>query len=303
MNNDDVFDWQDLRRWFCWPLLFSLVAWVCVGVCAAQTVTVTNITPWPFTGWIRTTVDVQPPHRAGFISPCGKMNGDCCVLWVLGDQIVPGLWNVDLRVTLAPGQTRTVKLGETVRLPDEVSPDNGQTVRGRLVAGEMSFPSPQAPSDPIAFYGDWPKVNGVGMTFIAFKQDGYSFSTQWRCRIGRMFVVDLWLRNNGTAQPGLAFGEVSVTCSNPAVPDVVEVAPQIMLTVGDAIVWPLGGAPWEIVPAGTTFADGMTRTVPVTLTWLRHLGPLPEKAGDWLSALVAVNGGIVARGAKAWRAQ
>lgn len=295
----------------------------------AQTVALTNPTPWGWSGWIRTTVEVQPPHRAGYITPCGKMDGDCCVKWVLGRQLSPGLWFVDIHCTLQPGQTRTIKFGETITNPET----------GRKVAGPMAFPVPQGPADPLAFYGGWPSINGVGMQFVKFEAEpppprvdpsnptpeelarearaihcGNSFCTKWRASIGKMLVVDLWLRNNGTSQPGLAFGEVSVTCSNPAVPDVTETAPAIYLTIGSpldaldpnksaAIIWPLGGAPWEIVPAGTTFADGMTRTVPVTLTWLRHLGPLPERAGDWLSALVAVNGGIVARGAKPWRAQ
>jgi hypothetical protein len=88
-------------------------------------------------------------------------------------------------------------------------------------------------------------------------------------------------------------GELLVTASNPAVPDLVEVSPAINLTLGDAIVVPLGRAPGApFVAGGTSFADGQARLLPFVAIYPRHC-TTPEREN---TARAVASGGITAVG-------
>jgi hypothetical protein len=261
--------------------------------CSAQSITLTNQSAYPFEGWHRVTVDTEPPHQAGFISPCGRMDGPCCIQYVRGRAITADLWAVDVHCTLAPGQTRTFNL-RGLAWPELASkPPERQSFR------EFSHPTAGLPEDPLAYYGDWPRINGVGMWPVGGFHDGVRVTSHWRLRVGRMFVVDVWLRTNGVGADyhpmeshGWMTGEALVTCSNPAVPNLVEDAPTMILTVGDAIVWPRGGQPWTLIAndpflGDSQFGDGQARALPLFLVWTRHL----TEPAHWLSAAAVWNHG------------
>jgi hypothetical protein len=259
------------------------VVGLAAGDVTAQVVTVSNASPHRFHGWIRTTTDTEPPASAGFC------HGHPERQYRKGRQIAPDLWAIDVACRLEPGETVELNVG-------------GMT--------DAVFLEPKPASDAWAHFGGWLSVNGQPMLShvealgdpslpplddgTAAPQDGASFVTHWRARVPgtRMLVADAWLRWDN-ANPQVVHGELLVTCSNPAWPDLVEVAPAITLTLGDALIVPLGRAPGApFVGAGTSFGDGQARLVPFTAIWQRHC----TTAERWDTARAVASGGITAVG-------
>lgn len=242
--------------WWKFELPFILLAFV-AGCCSAstayaQTVRVANPSAAPFNGWLRTTVDTLPPLPAGQLADGTR--------YVLGRRTGLDVWALDLHVAIADGQTRTVALaGATAWLPPPLT----------------------LPGDPLAYFGGWLTFGGVPMSIVSLVQDGAAWSLHARSRVGRLFVADCWL-DWRPDEPGLMVGECTVTASNPAVPDVLETVPVggYGLRWGAATVW---GS--EVCPAGTTFADGQARTLPVVIAWSEHVANNQQ----WVQVGAAVN--------------
>ncbi len=249
----------------CAAMLRLLAAWVCLSSLAiAQTVRVANHSTAPFDGWVRTTVDTQPTIAAGQL-PNGSR-------YVLGRRTGLDTWAVDLHLALAAGEQRTVQL----------APATAWT------------PTPLAlPGDPIGYFGGWLTFGGVPLSIVSLVQDGAAWSLHARTRVGRTFVADAWL-DWRPDEPALMTGECTLTSSNPGVPDVSETVPAggYGLRWGEATVWNSQPA-----TAGTVFADGQARTLPVVIAWSEHV---PDAAG-WLQVAAAVNRTVGAVGiAKLW---
>lgn len=230
-----------------------------VGACHAQVLRVANHhATLPWRGWVRTTVDRLPQHLAG-------VSGD--TTYRVGRQVGEATWIVDVRCTLAPGQRRSFDLAGFV--PAAAVP-------------------PQLPANLVQHFGELlPKVNGTPMALVGLQPDGAAWLAHMRARVPgtRMLAADLWLWW-WPDQPTWCHGEALLTCSNPAVPDLVEALPAVTMAWGDATVWPLSGPAGDLLAAGTTLADGQARAMPLTLFWPRHL-PEPDWANpeDWLLSI------------------
>lgn len=219
--------------------LLLLCAWL-----PAQVVTIRNLSPVPFSGWKRTTVDVLPPH------PVAQVDGATAVL---GRQVGLDCWALDVLVDLQPNETRTFDLATST----------------------SSTWTPAPVPDVERYFGGMPALAGEPMALASLRPDGAGYLVHWRARTGRMFLVDLvalWHPD----RPAWALAELLVTCSNPTVPDMGEALPDLRLTCGDAVVLAPGGMP----AAGLRFADGQAKALPVSFVWLRHL----RTATDWASA-------------------
>lgn len=225
-----------------------LLLWLFLAtVCAAQTVRIENMGQ-PFAGWVRTTIDRDPPHAVG------QVGG---VTYAVGRQVGLGVRVVDLRVTLAAGQQLAVDLS---------------------AAAPSTWTRPPLPADPVTWAGGPMTLAGVPMQLLSIAPDGAGYLMHLRGRTGRMFAVDCWV----TYYPGQAWApaEALVTCSNPAVPDLGETAPPMPLVFGDALTIVAGrGVAASLVEPGTAFADGQARVLPLTFVWPRHL----QTASEWSS--------------------
>lgn len=230
------------------PLLLLLCAWL-----PAQVVTVRNLSPVPFDGWKRTTVDVLPPHER-----C-EVDG---VKAVLGRRVGLDTWALDVLVSLAPGETRTVDLA---------------------TAQPSSWTPADLPADLERHFGGMPQLNGQPFVLVGARPDGAAVIAHWQLRFGRMMVAELFATMHPD-RPAFALGEVLVTCSNPTVPDMGETVGDLRLTFGDAAVVAPGGGPGLLAP-GLRFADGQARALPVSFVWLRHL----RTAADWSTAGAAAH--------------
>jgi len=210
---------------------------------AAQVVRVANRSGLPFDGWHRTTVDVCPPHAAALV-------GD--VFCVRGRPFGTSTWVVDLHLTLAPFQERTLDLSGGTPIPWTFTP---LTV------------------DPLAFFGGSLTMNGQPLHFEGATVDGATAVLRFQGRIAPMLLTDVWMLWR-PEEPGLMRAECVVTASNPGLPDVTVTTPPggLNLAMGDARVH-VPGAGWQVpvVPGGVTMGNGQSRAVPVVFVWLQHL--------------------------------
>lgn len=225
--------------------LFFVLWFACCVV--AQQVRIANHSPWPWDGWARATIDQLPASQAGATSDAA---------YRVGRQIGEATWIVDVRCVLAAGERKVFDLS--------------------TFAIAESKP-PVLPSDLVKHFGALlPVVNNTAMSLVDLRVDGAAWLAQFRARVlgTRMLAVDLWVWWYPD-QPGWCHGEALVTCSNPAVPDMGEPAttPAVTLSWGDAVVWPLGGVPGQLLAAGSGLVDGQAAARPLTIAWGRHMPP------------------------------
>lgn len=215
-----------------------------------------NFTDAHWRGWKRATIDELPARAAGTL-------GDA--VYVTGRQVGLATWVVDVLCSLAPGERRSIALDQAAPLTWE---------RGPL------------PADPLAWFGGPATIGGQVLVPVGIAPDGAGYTAHMRARIGRMLACDLWVTWYPD-QPGYARGELAITASNPAVPDMGETVPDnLRLAFGDALVSA------SLPASGTRFADGQSRIVPVVFAWPRHL----HFAVEWASAGAATLHGIGAVG-------
>jgi hypothetical protein len=248
-------------------LLRALTWLLACSLCLAQQVRIENLGP-PFSGWVRTTIDRDPPRAVGQV-------GDAT--YVVGRQTGRDTHVVDLRVTLAAGEQRTVDLS---------------------AAAPTSWVRPPLPADPVAWAGGPMTLAGQPMQWVSLAPDGAGYLLHLRARTGRMFCVDVW----ATYYPGQAWApaEALVTCSNPAVPDMGEATGDLALVFGDALtIVPGRGVGAPLVAAGTAFADGQARVLLLTFVWPRHL----QTASEWSSVGSQAALGVAAVGIERLQAQ
>lgn len=229
---------------------------------AAQVVRVANLAPVPFSGWKRTVVDVAPPHQAGAV-------GD--VVYVVGRAVGLETRVVDLRLTLAAGEERSIDLAASTPIEWTLAP---------------------LPADPLAHFGGACTFAGEPLQLVALQPDGAAWSATMRGRVERMFVCTVWVPWYPD-QPGWAQGECAVIASNPGVPDMVATAPpNAFLQFGNAYTFLPGRGIAPFLQAGDTFADGQGRVAPVTFFWLQHL----RQATDFASVGAVASCGVGAVG-------
>lgn len=243
--------------------LFRLLTVLLIaGVCLAQTIRLENFSAVPFSGWKRTTIDLLPPHLVGTVGP---------VRYVVGRAVGRDVRVVDVHVTLAPGQAQAIDLATA---------QPSTWTRGPL------------PADLLGHFGGPTTFAGHRMVLAGLIEDGAGYTAQFRGRAGRMLCCTAWITWYPD-QPAWADGEAIVVASNPAVPDLTEVAPAgLDLRFGDALVILPGRGLAPLVAAGTPFGDGQGRATPLTFVWLRHL----TSASNWSSVGCAADLGIGAVG-------
>ncbi len=241
---------------------FPLLLFLLCCLLPAQVVRVANIAPVPFSGWVRTTVDVAPPHQAGVV-------GD--TTYVVGRAVGLETRVVDLRVTLAAGEERSIDLASSSPIEWTLAP---------------------LPADLIAHFGGPITVGGAPLAPARLEADGASYLLHARARTGRMLHTDVWLRWYPD-QPAFCTGEAMVTASDQTIPDLTATAGDLTLRFGDAlVVVPGAGLGRPLVAAGTRFGDGQARAMPLCLIWLRHL----TRASDWASVGAAADLAVSASG-------
>lgn len=235
--------------WRCWRrVAIAAVALFCaVASTPAQIVRAANLSGHTYSGWVRTTVDVLPPHPAGHV-------GD--VRYVLGRPVGRAVWALDVHLTLAAGAEVELDLSTATGADD-------------WVLGPL-------PADPTAHFGGVVTVAGVPMQMAGIEADGAAYLCTLRARFGPMLATWAWLRWYPDT-PGWCHAETITLASNPSVGAMhAQVPAGYRLAFGDAVVVPLGlpaGAP--LIDAGAWLADGQGRAAPLTLVWPRHL-PTPE---------------------------
>lgn len=211
-------------------------------VCAipAQVVTASNNSSAGIKVWRHIAVDVRPPHASGKLGTCR---------YVLGQQLAPDLWSLDLWLELGPNEQRTLDLAQSTAAPFTLGP---------------------LPADILGHFGGWAACDGIPMGVEALAIDGAAYTATLRARTGPLLDARLYVRWYPET-PALMYGEAVVTASNPGVPDMVQTSGGVRLTWGDAIWHVTGrGALEPIVPAGIRLADGQAWSTPVVFGWIRH---------------------------------
>lgn len=206
-------------------------------------------------GWFRCNVDVLPPHGSGG-TPFGN--------YVLGNRSGLDTHSLDVKLGLAPGEQRAIDL--------TTAEDIGYT------------PLVGIDPDAKAAWGGIPvTVAGKPLAFLGAVPNGAAFDGHWRGRVGSMLVVDLfvsWYPDD----PRRANGEVVITASNPAIPDIAaQIPPLMQLVFGDALVM-VPGLPTDAPLMWSTdwLADGQRRFLPLVLCWPRHA---PEGEAGYLAQM------------------
>jgi hypothetical protein len=226
---------------------------------APHLVRLENLGPHAFAGWKRTTLDRLPRFLAG-------RSGS--TRYVVGRRVGLETHVIDVHCTLPAGGKLTLDLD----------------------AAEIDSVFPAALPDAGSFFGGLPTIAGAPMLLRALRPDGAGWSAHFAARTGPMLHTDLWL----TWYPGQPWcsGEVLVTASNPSVPDLfAEVPTGFDLRFGSAIVAVPGGT-GPLIAAGTKFADGQARALPVTFLWYHQV----KTAAELRSFLVAKDLGLCAVG-------
>lgn len=209
----------------------------------------TNDSQFPFTGWIRTTTDVQ--------LPAVTRTADGEVLIVRGLPNGADTWCIDVRCSLDPGQQRSYNLHELAG-----------------ASAPHAWTPPAWPPNLPAHFGGELTINGTPTPRPNVVQDGAGWRSHTRMRFGRMMIADVFLTWYPD-QPWMQ-GEILLTCSNPNVTDLTETLIEgVELRFGDAFVSFDGGYDHDplVVPRGTTFVDGQAMLIPVIFAWARHFGP------------------------------
>lgn len=225
-----------------------------------QTIHLANHAPTAFSGWKRVNVDTAPPHDAGEV-------GD--VLYVVGRRTGRDTRAVDVHVTLAPGERKTIDLAQSADADFELAPPRG-----------------------IQWTGGGLRLSNKPMQWVSVKPDGAAWLVHLRRRTGRMMATDVWLRHY--PQEPWAHGEAMTTCSNGALPDLHEDAALQRLSFGDGLVIGAGRQFHEPLFDESRYADGQGRAVPFTVVWLRHV----DTQAKWHSANAVIQLGIGGVGLK-----
>jgi hypothetical protein len=99
-----------------------------------------------------------------------------------------------------------------------------------------------------------------------------------------MLCAEMWVRQYPD-WPGVAMGELVITASNPAVPDMVAVVPD-----GLTLAWGTARCVATLPAAGDTIADGQVRASRLVVVW-------PDRVADWATvAAVLPPAGVCAMG-------
>ena len=213
-----------------------------------QQIQLENLSPSTFEGWVRTTTDYDMPAAV-------SCDGGFAVR---GPELGLGVRTVDVRCRLAAGQRLSIDLSKGTETTWQTSP---------------------LPADPLAFFGGGVTLGGEPMQIVSVAPEGAAWVVRLQARHGRMLHSDFWLTWFPDT-PAFARGELMLTASNPTVPDLTTIAPDMRLVFGDALaVVPGRGVGAPVVNPGTSFGDGQARVFPVLLVWLRHL----TSASGWSS--------------------
>lgn len=157
---------------------------------------------------------------------------------------------------------------------------------GSVLQGDIEWggaPPPPLPpmpgnGDPVALVAALgvPSVNGLALVYRGIiPSAGGPIGVLFRSRFSRMLIAELSL----FFTPGQDFAEfeLDLTCSNPAVQDLVEVLERdVLLTCGRALVQFTSGAEYtRAMPAGESFGDAQRRCFFGVITWA-HLAEFDE---------------------------
>ncbi len=227
---------------------------------------------FPFRGWVRTTVDKLLPGAA-FRVPVESASQDREALVVSAGQVTPSLAEVDVLLDLPGSFVGSIDL-------DRMQESTAERFVRRAIPGNVL----EVLGVPMAF--------GVPMQFVSVDPSGAGYAVLFRARVGRMFVVEL----DAVYYPGQSWikGELSITASNPSVPDLTDTlpggpAPLWMRGVPALVIGPSGGLPKGAV------ANGQSLVFPIAVAYTGLM-----QGNDWVSGTVDCLDFVRVRGATPW---
>lgn len=209
------------------------------------TIRLANFSPSPFRGWKRLKTDFPLPHAAQVLGG---------LLVVRGEPSGLDTHYADVRCLLGPGEETTLHATQ---------------------ATPVGFQRGSFPQDPLGFFGGQLTIDGNNAKWVSLRANGAGYDCVLRQRESgevkhrSVEIMFTWYPTT----PWLAEGEIIVTNSNPATTALVMVGDDIGVRFGDAVVLPLGGRAWKPASAGTQWADGQARAMPVLFVWLQHMTP------------------------------
>lgn len=229
-----------------------------------------NFHAFPFRGWVRTTIDAPLPGAA-FRVAVESPAQDRSALLVAAGNVSPSLAEVDIKLDLPGSYVGSVDLG-------------------RLTTPEPFVRAP-VPQDVLAVVGV-PHVWGVPLSLVTIEPSGAGYAVTLRARVRGMLVAEF----DAVYYPGQPWmlGELTITASNPAVPDLtadMPIGPVLEFRGVQALV--VGGP--DVVALGREIANGQSLVFPVAVAYPRTM-----RGDDWASASVACYGFLCARGATPW---
>ncbi len=224
-----------------------------------------NYHPLPFRGWVRLTTDKAIPAPAWRVWT--QDNARSALVVDVG-EVSPGLHEIDVSLDL-PGSTLAVFGG--YRMPEP-------------------FARAPLPADVTGYYGI-PKVGGVPLAFADVQPGGAGYAVHLRAKVAPMVWADL----DVVAFPGQPWveGELTLTVSDPTVPDRTAVCAGLALSVDGGFV--VGNPEWGSL--GASAAEGQRLVFPVTIFYQRRM-----RGDEWSSAAVVVAHGVHALDAAPWPA-
>lgn len=229
-----------------------LVAWSLLCCAPAQSVTVCNNGPHPWFGWHRVELPFRPAWSSGWTTPLTEV-------WVLGDSDNEPPWPIDIRLSLAPGEVRTVDIG---------------------AMQPVVRPLPLLPPDPMVEWFGVPEINGVQMAWDHVMVDGAGVLAKCRASWNE-WHVSILLRWYPEVRSHVGI-EARIFARDWQGAQAVYTLPEhLRLRWGDAVI-----LPGVLLPKGEQLQHGEVLTLNCTAVWPRLMQDL---TAEWGWALTKQN--------------
>lgn len=229
-----------------------------------------NFHAFPFRGWVRTTIDALLPGAA-FRTAVESDAGDWSALIVSAGSVSPSLAEVDVKLDVPGSYVGTIRT-DTLATPEP-------------------FVRAPVPQDVLRIIGT-PHAFDVPMSLVSIDPSGAGYAVTLRARVGRMLVVEF----DTVYYPGQPWlvGDLSITASNPAVPDLfADIPTTAPLSFAGVPAIVVGGP--DINTVGRVLANGQSLVFPIAVAY-----PAAMRGDDWSSATVACYNFLRVRGASPW---
>jgi hypothetical protein len=221
----------------------------------AQSVTISNNGPHPWFGWHRFELPSRPAWSSGWTTPLTET-------WVLGDSDNEAPWPIDLRLSLAPGEVRTVNIG---------------------AMQPVVRPLPFLPADPMVEWFGVPEINGVQMAWDHVMVDGASVLAKCRASWNE-WHVSILLRWYPEVRSHIGIEARVFARDWQGAQTIYTLPDHLRLRWGDATI-----LPGVLMPSGAQLQDGELLILNCTAVWPRLMQDL---TAEWGWAMTRQNGNL-----------